>query len=216
MQGNKKEVSFMATIDRKLVIRFGFWSAVLTALFSIGYITPQIIFMAFYTPAKHWELTWLTAPSLFLAPSFVVLMVSIHFFVQNERKIWSLIGLSFTIIYAVLVSMVYYVQLGLAIPHMIRGQTEEIATFILEQNSLMITIDILGYGFMSLATLFVAFAFKDGKLQRWIRYLFIANGFLAFPILLQVYWPELVYIAGLWTVTFIVPVILLAVLFRKA
>jgi hydrogenase-4 membrane subunit HyfE len=99
---------------------------------------------------------------------------------------------------------------------MIRGQNEEIAMFILDQNSLMITIDILGYGFMCLATLFVAFAFTDGKLQRWICYLFIANGLLVFPILLQVYWPELVYIAGLWTVTFIVPVILLAVLFRKA
>lgn len=73
-----------------------------------------------------------------------------------------------------------------------------------------------GYGFMSLATLFVAFAFTDGKLQRWIRYLFIVNGILVFPILLQIYWPELVYIAGLWTITFIVPVILLVVLFRKA
>ena len=206
----------MANIDGKLVNRFGFWSAVLTALFSIGYITPQIIFMIFSAPAKHWELTWLTAPSLFLAPSFVVLMVSIHYFVRDERKIWSVVGVSFGTIYAVLVSVVYYVQLGLTIPHMIRGQTEDIGLFILEQGSLMITVDILGYGFMSLATLFVAFAFTDGKLQRWIRYLFIANGILVFPILLQVYWPELVYIAGLWTVTFIVPVILLAVLFWKA
>jgi len=142
-------------------------------------------------------------------------MVSIHYFVQDERRIWSLAGLSFAIIYAVLVSMVYYVQLGLAIPHMIRGQTEDIGVFILEQGSLMITIDILGYGFMSLATLFVAFAFTGGKLQRWIRYLYIANGLLVFPILLQIYWPELVYIAGLWTVTFIVPAALLAVLFGK-
>jgi len=203
-------------MDNKSVARFGFWSAVLTALFSIGYIAPQIIFMVFFAPAKHWELTWLTAPSLFLAPSFVALMVSIHYFVRDERKIWSLAGLSFAIIYAVLVSAVYYVQLGLTIPHMIRGQTEDIGLFILEQGSLMITVDILGYGFQCLATLFVAFAFTGGRLQRWIRYLFIVNGMLVFPILLQVYWPELVYIAGLWTVTFIVPVILLAVLFRNS
>ena len=35
----QKGVSFMATTDSKLVIRFGLWSAVLTVLFSIGYIT---------------------------------------------------------------------------------------------------------------------------------------------------------------------------------
>ena len=79
-----------------------------------------------------------------------------------------------------------------------------------------IGIGVLGYGFMSLATLFVAFTFTDGKLQRWIHYLFIVNGISVFPILLQIYWPELVYIAGLWTITFIVPIVLLAVLFRKA
>jgi hypothetical protein len=205
----------MANIDRESVSRLGFWAAVLTALFSIGFITPQIIFMFVFTPAKHWELTWLMVPSLFLAPSFVVLMVSIHQFVQDERKIWSLIGLSFAIIYAVLVSIAYYVQLGVAIPHMIRGQTEDIAVLIFEHGSFLFAVDVLGYGFQSLATLFVAFAFTDGKLQRWIRYLFIANGILVFPILLQIYWPELVNIAGLWTITFIVPVILLAVLFRN-
>jgi len=206
----------MANIDGKSVSRLGFWAAVLTALFSIGFITPQIIFMFFFTPAKHWELTWLMAPSLFLAPSFVVLMVSIHQFVRDERKIWSLAGLSFAIIYAVLVCIAYYIQLGVAIPHMIRGQTEDIAVLIFEHGSFLFAIDVLGYGFQSLATLFVAFAFTDGKLQRWIRYLFIANGILVFPILLQIYWPELVNIAGLWTITFIVPVILLAVLFRNA
>jgi len=142
-------------------------------------------------------------------------MVSIHYFVRDERKIWSLIGLSFAIIYAVLVCIVYYVQLGIVIPHMIRGQTEYIVMLILEHGSFLFAIDILGYGFQSLATLFVAFAFTDGKLQRWIRYLYIANGLLVFPLLLQIYWPELVYIAGLWTITFIVPATLLAVLFGK-
>ena len=206
----------MANIDGKSVTRLGFWSAVLTGLFSIGFITPQIIFMFFFTPAKYWELTWLMAPSLFLAPSFVVLMVSIHQFVRDERKIWSLTGLSFAIVNAVLVCIAYYVQFGVAIPHMIRGQTEDIAVLIFEHGSFLFAIDVLGDGFQSLATLFVAFAFTDETLQHWIRYLFIVNGILVFPILLQIYWPELVYIAGLWTITFVVPVILLAVLFKKA
>ena len=206
----------MLNTSNKTLSRIGFWSAILTAAFSIAYIIPQLIFMFFVTPsAKHVELTWLMAPSLLLAPSFVVLMVSIHYLIHEEKRIWSLIGLAFSIIYAVLVSITYYVQLGVAVPYMIEGRSDEIAVLVFEHGSFLFAIGILGYGFQSLATLFVAFAFNHGKLEKWIRWLFIINGFLVLPVTLQIFLPELVYLAGLWAVTFIVPAILLAIVFKR-
>lgn len=51
------------------------------------------------------------ASSFLLAPAFVAMMVSNHYYAAPEKKIWSHPGLSFAIIYAVMCSLTYYVQL---------------------------------------------------------------------------------------------------------
>lgn len=51
-------------------------------------------------------------------------MVSIHYYVPEERKIWSHLGLVFATIYAVSISINYYVQLTFVVPRLLKGDVE--------------------------------------------------------------------------------------------
>jgi len=155
------------------------------------------------------------APSLLLAPSFVVLMISIHHYAPEDKKIWSHIGVAFAIIYAVLVSIVYYSQMTFAVPHIQRGEADQVALLLMDWGSFIFTIDVLGYGFMHLATLFAAFVFTGSKLERWIRWALVANGTASSA---NLFWfiPGIWYIAMVWAVTFPLATAMLAVLFRRA
>ena len=72
---------------------------------------------------------------------------------------------------------------------------------------------------MGLSTLFAAFAFTEGSLDRWIRLLFITNGALgiggivAYP--LEVTLVAVLSGLALWTLVFPASTILLAISFRR-
>jgi hypothetical protein len=73
----------------------------------------------------------------------------------------------------VLISLVYFVQLTLVAPRMARGEVGGIELLVFVPfNSFLYAVDLLGYSFMSMATLFVAFAFRGDGVER------IARGFL--------------------------------------
>jgi hypothetical protein len=76
-------------------------------------------------------------------------------------------------------------------------------------------VDILGYSFMSLATLFAAGVFTGGGLERVARLFLIANGALVPFIALQMYFHPLIWIAALWAVTFPGATATLAILFHR-
>jgi hypothetical protein len=130
--------------------------------------------------------------------------------------VWSLAATGFATIYATLVSTVYFVQLTLVAPRLARGSIEGIEPFLFTPfDSFLYAVDILGYSFMSLATLFAASAFAGDGLRKLIRYLLVANGLLLPFIALQMYWHSLLWIASLWAVTFPASTIALALYFRK-
>jgi hypothetical protein len=206
------------------VARLGFWSALLASVFSIAYIVGQIAEWlgllgsggGAENPSTPLGLVILLTPSLFLGASFVVLMVSVHYYAAEDRKIWSHIGLTFAVIYAVLISINYYVQLTLVVPHLIRGDVESIRFLLfMPFDSFLYSVDILGYSFMSLATLFAGFVFTGGGLERTTRRFLIANGLLIPFIALQNYYHPLIWIAALWAVTFPGATISLSLLFKK-
>lgn len=119
-------------------------------------------------------------------------------------------------VYAVLVSIVYFVELTVVIPHLLRGECDKVAAFILvPDGSFMYALDVLGYGFMSLATLFAAPVTTGDKLDRRIRWALMANGLLAPVIPLRMVFPVLIFVAALWIVTFPLSTVMLAVLFRR-
>ena len=113
------------------VRKLGYWSSFLASLFSIIYIVGQVAeWLNFFGSGGGPEnsstplgLIILLTPSLLLAPSFVLMMICIHFYAPQESKIWSHAGIVFATIYAVMVSINYYVQLSLVVPHMIQDFT---------------------------------------------------------------------------------------------
>ncbi len=203
----------------------GFWAAILATVFSITYDVGQIAeWLGWLGSAGGPEsastplgLVVLLTPSLFLGPSFLVLMVCVHQSADPGRRVWSQAAVAFATIYAALICINYYVQLTWVAPELSSGVTHRIEPFIFVPfDSFLYAVDILGYSFMSLATLFAAGVFKRGGKERVARRLLIANGLILPFIALQMYVHWFIWIAALWAVTFPGSTWALAVLFRRA
>jgi hypothetical protein len=219
----------MENIDAssRTVSWIGFWAAVFATLFSVTYIAAQIgEWLGLLGSAGGPEssstplgLIVLLTPSLFLGTAFAILMVSVHYYTSEERKIWSHIGLVFATIYAVLISINYYVQLTFVVPRLLQGDVDSVSLqpfLFVPFDSFLYSVDILGYSFMSLATLFAAFAFTGKGIERTVRWFMIANGLILPFLALQIYYHPLIWIAALWAITFPGVTISLAVLFRRS
>jgi len=203
----------------------GFWSAVLATVFSITYDVGQIAewlgWMGSGGGAENAStplgIVILLTPSLFLGSSFLVLMVATHQLAPRERRVWSHAAVSFATVYTVMISINYFVQLTWVAPRLARGQTAGIEAFLFTPfDSFLYSVDLLGYSFMSLATLFVAKIFTGKGLERITRAFLIANGLLIPFIALQMYVHALIWIAALWAVTFPGSTWCLAIVFRRA
>ncbi len=90
------------------------------------------------------------------------------------------------------------------------------------KDSVFWALEILGYGFMSLAALFVSPVFQKVGIENWIRWLFIVNGIFAMTAVTgYVLTANPLHIVGLlsvgvWSITFPVATTLLAILFKRA
>jgi hypothetical protein len=152
----------------KSVTRLGFWSAalttILTALFFVSLVIPNQSLMF--------------AASFLLAPAFVAMMVSIHHYAAPEKKVWTQLGLSFAVIYAVMCSLTYYIQLTFITNNFLPVAKEAVLPFTFLPGTPIFAQDMLGYVFMCAATLAAAPVFAGGKLESWIKWLFIFNAIL--------------------------------------
>lgn len=219
---SKESIAVQMSPSTKTV---GFWSAVLATAFSITYIVGQFaewlgLLGSQGGPASGSTplgLVVLLTPSLFLGSSFLVLVVSIHQLTPPDRRIWSHAAVVFATIYAVLISIVYFVQLTLVAPRIAHGRIEGIEVFLFVPfDSFLYAVDILGYSFMSVATLFAAQVFTGSGLHRVVRLFLLTNGLLLPFIALQMYFHSLIWVAALWAVTFPGSTWTLAILFRRA
>ena len=114
-------------------------------------------------------------PAIILMIIFVILMVCIHQYAANDKKIFSHIGLSFALISATILITDYFVQISVIQPSIINGETDGIS--ILTQynpHGLFIALEDIAYLLMSLAFFCVTPVFsKPTKLERSLRWLFI-------------------------------------------
>lgn len=202
----------------------GFWSAVLATVFSITYAVAQIgEWFGLLGSAGGPEssstplgIYVLLTPSLLLGSSFLVLVAAVHQVSGPDRKVWSLAAFGFAIIYAALISINYYVQLAWVAPRLATGKTQGMESFLFVPfDSFLYAVDILGYSFMSLATLFAAKVFTGGAQERVVRWFLLANGLVLPFLLFQMYVHSLIWIAAIWAVTFPGSTWALAVLFRR-
>ena len=203
----------------------GFWSAVLATACSVTYSVAQIGewlgWLGSNGGAESMStplgIVVLLTPSLFLGSAFLVLMVSVHQVAPAGRQVWSHSAIAFATVYAALISINYFVQLTWVGPRLARGETAGMEAFLFVPfDSFLYSVDILGYTFMSLATLFLAGIFTGGGLERVTRWFLIANGLLIPFIALQMYVHWLIWFAALWAVTFPGATWCMALLFRRA
>jgi hypothetical protein len=202
----------------------GFWSAVLATVFSLTYVVGQLAEWiglmgsggGAENPSTVLGLVVLLTPSLFLGSSFLVLMVCVHELAAPERKVCSHAAVVFATAYTVLISINYFVQLTWIAPRLAAGRIQGIEPFLFAPfDSFLYAVDILGYSFMSVSTLFAAMVFRGDGLHRVVRLFMIANGLLLPFIALQMYIHPLIWIAALWAVTFPGSTWALALLFHR-
>jgi hypothetical protein len=202
----------------------GFWSAVLSAAFSLTYDVGQVAeWLGWlgssggpHSLSTPFGLFVLLTPSLLLGASFLVLVVCVHQLAPPDRRVWSHAAVAFATIYTALISINYYVQLTWVAPRLASGNIEGIEPFLFVPfDSFLYAVDILGYSFMSVATLFAARVFTGDGQERIVRRFLTANGLLLPFIALQMYVHWLIWIAALWAITFPGSVWSLAVLFHR-
>ena len=203
----------------------GFWSAVLATIFSLAYVVGQLAEWAGLmgsgggaeNASTPLGLVVLLTPSLFLAPAFLVMILAVKEIATADRRIFGNAAVAFASIYAVMVSINYFVQLTWVAPRLASGRIDGIEPFLFEPfDSFLYSVDILGYSFMSVACLFAARVFRGPGLERKIRTFLTATGLLLPFIALQMYAHWMIWIAALWAVTFPAATCLLAVFFMRA
>ena len=160
--------------NNKIILTIGFWSALGTTLFAFIYIVPQLI-IGIDMPESKNDLFWILTPSMFLAFSFLIMMVSVHYYASEDKRIWSQIGMLLAVAYFVFVNIVYFTILTVTMPHTLNGDSASVEILRYVPKSFMTGIDALGYTSMSLATLFAAPVFFGTRLKNWIRIFFISN-----------------------------------------
>ncbi len=176
----------------QLTYRIGFWAAILAtislATFAIAFTVTIIAFpsavewhgIEAYASAYNPTLTFfLMFPCFLLAPSFLTLMTCLHQSTPEEKKILSMLALTFTLVYAAQISANYYTQLIAVGRSLQSGELEGLAIFaFFNPHSLPLSIELLGYGMLSIGMIFAAFLFQGNGTNRAIFWLFLANGVL--------------------------------------
>ena len=219
------------------ISKIGFWSAVLTILSSAGYGIAVITFfvsvlsasassqaqgwtgidafLATFQPVQMLPLI----PSLLLAPAFTALMVSIHSYAAEDKKIWSLLGLAFTLIYATMAAMNYLTQLLPVWRSINNGEADGLAMFVLGNPHSLFWGLAYAYIFMNLAMLLTAPVFTGNPLENRIRLLFILNGVSGlFTVISAALDSPPFYLLGslvFWCPVFVAATVSVAVLFER-
>lgn len=224
---------------RKLASQVGLWAAILATICTVVFAV-----VAIATPARSgpfcatWgcvaypytdvaqfipgDYYWLI-PGILVALLFVVLLACIHSFTLEEKKLFSRIALIFAGAYALVIVADYFSQFTIVMPSLQSGETGGLSLFTqYNPHGFFIAGEALGYLLMSIAFLFVAQVFTEGRVERILRWLFTLNFVLA-----------VVAFIGLWLlkndlvafevtilminwIVLIISGVLLSIVFRKA
>lgn len=91
-------------------------------------------------------------PAILSSFSFLIMMASVHVATPHERKHFSLAGLGFAIISALVLSADYFIQLSFIQPTLLAGETEGIAALSqYNPHGIFIILEELGFMTMNIA-----------------------------------------------------------------
>lgn len=214
-----------------ITLALGFWSALLVVFFNIlssilmipsWFLNPILPWRGIETYASTFDFFQIASmiPGFLVVLPFLPMMAAIHYSSQLDRKAYTMLGVAFASISVAMLSIQYYSQVTVVRYNLMSGEQPALGLFVLgNPHSFFWPLETLGYGFMSLSTLFATLAFSSRPLERWIQALMIFNGVLgiggmiAYPLEI----PRVAVLCGLflWTLVFPALTILLAIYFRR-
>lgn len=216
----------------KRVNRLGFWAAIFTAILAAAFFTMGIF------GSTSWDYIpgivnyiWsyikiidyaLFIPGFLLSAVFVVLMACIHYYASLDKKIYSLIGLAFALIYVTVITTDYFTLWTVILPSIIRGETAGLSIFsIYNPHGLFVALESVAYLMMSVALLSIAPVFEGGKIEMALRWLFIIGFILTVGSLLGVFLMNYdivmfeIAVLAIYCPLLVISGVLLAIIFRK-
>jgi hypothetical protein len=214
-----------------MALALGFWSAVLVVFFNVvssilmipsWFLNPILPWRGIESYASTFDFFQIASmiPGFLVILPFLPMMAAIHYSSLPDHKAYTMLGVAFASISVAMLGFQYYSQVTVVRYNLMSGEQPALGLFVLgNPHSFFWPLETLGYGFMSLSTLFAAIAFSRGPLERWIRALMIFNGVLgiggmiAYPLEI----PTVAVLSGLslWTLVFPALTILLVVSFRQ-
>lgn len=151
--------------------RLGHWSAVAMFLIGIAYVVTLAIGFAvhgFAEPIVDPILAIMEVLTLMSAPPMVVIMAAIHGYASEDRKIFALTALAFTVLFAGMTSTVHFVELTALRQLGIGG---------IVWPSPVYAVELLAWNlFLGLALLFAALVFDGGGPERVVRRTLLISG----------------------------------------
>lgn len=177
----------------KTSIKLGYWSALLCAatfiIFSLCFVAILIVnpifiwttyadYVTYFNNTNQFFKDLAQFMMLLFGPLFLILVNSIHDVAPANKKTLSRLALAFSLAFATLISINYFVQLSIVRQNLLHGRPEGLEQFIQANGASFITaVNMLGWTlFLGLASFFLAPIFNGGPLQKIIRYAFLANG----------------------------------------
>ena len=127
-------------------------------------------------------------PAMLLVVAYVVLVVSIHAYAAQHKKIYGQIGLCFALIAAGVLLSDYFVQFSVVPISLMEQETAGIALLTqYNAHGIFIVLEELGYLLMSLSFLFLAPVFANrGRLESVVRWVFVAGFVLTMVFLIVI------------------------------
>ena len=101
--------------------RMAIWAALLSVLFAASFSLVALAANFTTLIPAIWVNPLSFAPSLLLAWSYLVLMACVLDAAPPEHRVWALLGMCFSVLYATINSIVYVVQLVVVTPLVFQG-----------------------------------------------------------------------------------------------
>ena len=118
--------------------------------------------------------------SILIAIGVVIMMACFYDVTREQLKIYGLLALVSSIIYAPFCIGPYFLQLSIVASNPLNLSSEVLEAIAFKPGSPTFAIDMLGYGFLCLSTLAAGFALAEAK-DKVLRALCFFHGALAVP-----------------------------------
>jgi len=112
---------------------------------------------------------------MFLPIGYIMMITGFHYESVERFQVSANLGMVFSVIYAVLIFLVYFAQVTTVRLEEMSEEAVKILDY--QRGGLLFNYDLLGYGMMALSTFFTGLSIKsDSKTDKWMKYLMMMHG----------------------------------------